>query len=136
VRYGAIRCDSSQSAWHVLSRADRATLVSTARRREFAIDRIASANATGGEQEPIHEYALAVVVWVVREQPVPFVLLLASAISAAPIGLRFPSEQMQSVQCPSTLRILIPYGFNRIDRSDDTEEIDQTIRALTYEHTS
>jgi len=72
------------------TRADGVMSVSTGRRREFAIDRIASANATGGEQEPVHEYALAVVVRVVREQPVPLVLLLASAISAAPIGLRFP----------------------------------------------
>jgi len=44
---------------------------------------IASANATGGEQEPVDEDALALVLQVVRQQAVPLVLLFAAAVAVA-----------------------------------------------------
>lgn len=51
---------------------------------------IAPAHAARGEEEPVHEDALAVVVRVVGQQPVPLVLLLAAAVSRAPLRLGFP----------------------------------------------
>lgn len=45
--------------------------------------RIAPADAAGREEEPVHEDALAVVVRVVGEEPVPLVLLLAAAVPGA-----------------------------------------------------
>lgn len=49
----------------------------------------AAADAARREQEPIHEDALAVVVGIVGEQPVPLVLLLAAAVAAAAPRPRF-----------------------------------------------
>lgn len=48
--------------------------------------RVAPAHAARREQEPVHEDALAVVVGVVGEQPVPLVLLLAAAVAHAAGG--------------------------------------------------
>lgn len=77
-----------------------AASVSATRRGELVVvgDGIASANATGRKQEPIHKYALTVVVRIVREQPVPLVLLLASAVPAASIRLCFPAENVFYMQ--------------------------------------
>ena len=41
------------------------------------------ADAAGGEEEPVHEDAGAVIVGVIGEQPVPLVALLARTISRA-----------------------------------------------------
>ena len=43
----------------------------------------AATRATRGEEEPVHEYAVAVVVGVVGEESMPLVLLLAAAIAGA-----------------------------------------------------
>ena len=43
----------------------------------------APAGAAGGEEEPVHEDAVAVVVGVVGQQAVPLVLLLAGAVAGA-----------------------------------------------------
>jgi len=50
----------------------------------------ASAGAAGGEEEPVHEDAVAVVVGVVGQQAVPLVLLLALAIASAANRARRP----------------------------------------------
>ena len=44
------------------------------------------ADATGGEQEPVHEDTSAVIVRVIGQQPVPLVLLLTGAVSVTPQG--------------------------------------------------
>ena len=41
----------------------------------------APADAAGGEEEPVHEDAGAVVIWVVGQQAVPLVLLLAGTVA-------------------------------------------------------
>lgn len=46
--------------------------------------RVTPADATGREEEPIHEDTGTVVVRVVRQQSVPFVLLLAPAVARTP----------------------------------------------------
>ena len=44
------------------------------------------ADAAGGEEEPVHEDAGAVVVGVIGQQPVPLVLLLTGAVPGAAEG--------------------------------------------------
>ena len=44
------------------------------------------ADTTGGEKKPIHEDTSAVIVWVIRQKPVPLVLLLTGTVSVAPQG--------------------------------------------------
>ena len=44
------------------------------------------ADATGGEQKPVHEDTSAVIVRVIGQQPVPLVLLLTGAVSVTPQG--------------------------------------------------
>ena len=51
------------------------------------------ADATGGEKKPIHEDTSAVVAWVIRQEPVPLVLLLAGTVPVAPQGRGY-SENM------------------------------------------
>ena len=51
------------------------------------------ARAARGKEEPVHEDALAVVVGVVGEQPVPLVLLLALAVARAPQRPRNSEER-------------------------------------------
>lgn len=63
--------------------------------------RITSAHTTRREQEPVHEDALAVVVRIVRQQSVPFILLFAATVAAAPIRARFPMEKPVNL-CRST----------------------------------
>ena len=46
----------------------------------------APASTAGGEEEPVHEDAVAVVVGVVGEEAVPLVLLLARAVAGAAQG--------------------------------------------------
>ena len=53
---------------------------------------IASANATGGEQEPVDEDALALVLQVVRQQAVPLVLLFAAAVAVAALRGGAPAK--------------------------------------------
>lgn len=48
---------------------------------------IAPADAARGEQEPIHEDALAVIIRIVGQQPVPFVLLFTATIASAAIRM-------------------------------------------------
>ena len=45
---------------------------------------VAPTDATGGEEEPVHEDAGAVVIWVVGQQAVPLVLLLAGTVAVTP----------------------------------------------------
>ena len=54
----------------------------------FAEQRVpgAPARAARGEEEPVHEDAVAVVVGVVGQEPVPLVLLLALAVAGAAEG--------------------------------------------------
>ena len=47
------------------------------------MNHVLPADAAGGEEEPVHEDAGAVIVGVIGEQPVPLVSLLARAISGA-----------------------------------------------------
>ena len=44
------------------------------------------ADAAGGEEEPVHEDAGAVVVGVIGQHAVPLVLLLTGTVSVAPQG--------------------------------------------------
>ena len=55
------------------------------------------ARAARGEEEPVHEDALAVVVGVVGEQPVPLVLLLALTVPRAPQRPRHSGEGCRAI---------------------------------------
>ena len=44
------------------------------------------ADTAGGEEEPVHEDAAAVVVGIVGQQAVPLVLLLAGTVAVASVG--------------------------------------------------
>ena len=75
--------------------------VLTIRWRELAtVDRIASTHTARGKQEPVHEYTLTVIIRIVCEQPVPLILLLASAVTTASIRLCFSTKKkIQFTQC-------------------------------------
>ena len=57
---------------------------------------IAATHTARRKQEPIHEYALAIVVWIVGEQTMPLVFLLTAAIASASIGLHLSEMRSRS----------------------------------------
>lgn len=72
------------------------------------------ADAARRKEEPVHEYPLAIVVRIVRQQPVPFVLLLAVALAIALLCLDGPAERRRTQRLEKCWLLLIPPPFHQV----------------------
>lgn len=50
---------------------------------------ITTANTARWKQEPIHKNTLAIIVWIIGEQSMPFIFLFTATITATTTGLHF-----------------------------------------------
>lgn len=65
------------------------------KRETVCLERVTTAGAARGEEEPVHKDAVAVVFGVEGEETVPLVLLLAPAVSPTTLGSLFPVGEEQ-----------------------------------------
>lgn len=87
------------------------------------LSRIAPADATRGEQEPIHEYSFTIVIGIVSQQPVPLVFLFASTIAGTSVRADFPETKLKSITVTSPWRHnlrthFLVYGLLEVLRVD------------------
>jgi hypothetical protein len=62
-------------------------------REECSLERIAATNTAAGEQEPVHEDSLAIVVGIVSEETMPLVFLFTAALTSTTVCLHFSTRQ-------------------------------------------